>query len=238
MKLYLIPIWLEEGNKNGLSQEIPMIIRQTKYFLVENLRTARRFISALKLDIIIDDLVLFQLDKKTTKAELENYFKQIPLKDQNNESTKIGIMSEAGCPGIADPGALAVEYAHQNNIEIVPLVGASSILLALMASGFNGQNFAFHGYLSIDTTKRQNEVRDLEAESQKLKRSQIFMETPYRNNSLLKDILKVLNPKTRLCIASNITSPNQFIHTKTVAEWKKEIPDLHKIPTIFVLYAV
>ncbi|WP_338762699.1 SAM-dependent methyltransferase [Bernardetia sp. ABR2-2B] len=237
MKIYLIPIWLKEGNKESLSREIPMIIRQTKYFLVENLRTARRFISALKLGIVIDDLVLFQLDKKTTKAELENYFKKIPAKDENNEPTKIGIMSEAGCPGVADPGALAVEYAHKNNIEIVPLVGASSILLALMASGFNGQNFAFHGYLSIDKEKRKNEVKNLESESKKLKRSQIFMETPYRNNPLLNDILKVLNPKTRLCIASNITSKSQFIKTKTVGEWKKEIPDLHKIPTIFVLYA-
>ncbi len=237
MKIYLIPIWLEEGNKNGLSEEIPMIIQQTKYFLVENLRTARRFVSTLKLGIVIDDLVLFQLDKKTTKSELENYFKQIPAKDENNEPTRIGIMSEAGCPGIADPGALAVEYAHKNNIEVVPLIGASSILLALMASGFNGQNFAFHGYLSIDKEKRQNEVKQLESESQRLKRTQIFMETPYRNNPLLKDILKVLNPKTQLCIASNITSQNQFIKTKTVAEWKKELPDLHKMPTIFVLYA-
>lgn len=238
MKIYLIPIWLEEGNKESLSEEIPMIIRQTKYFLVENLRTARRFISALKLDIIIDDLVLFQLDKKTTKAQLENYFKQIPKKDSNNEPTKVGIMSEAGCPGIADPGALAVEYAHKKGFEVVPLVGASSILLALMASGFNGQNFAFHGYLSIDANQRKNEVKNLEAESQKLKRSQIFMETPYRNNSLLTDILKVLNPATKICIASNITSENQFIKTKTVEEWKKQLPDLHKIPTIFVLYAV
>ncbi len=238
MKIYLIPIWLEDGNKESLSVEVPLIIKQTKYFLVENLRTARRFVSALKLDIVIDDLVLFELDKKTTKAELEGYFKQIPQKDENGNPTKIGIMSEAGCPGIANPGALAVEYAHKNNIEVVPLVGASSILLALMASGFNGQNFAFHGYLSIDKEKRQNEVKNLESESQKLKRSQIFMETPYRNNSILKDILKVLNPKTKLCIASNITSQNQFIKTKTVAEWKKEIPDLHKIPTIFVLYAV
>lgn len=238
MKIYLIPIWLEEGNKESLSEEIPMIIRQTKYFLVENLRTARRFISALKLDIIIDDLVLFQLDKKTTKAQLENYFKQIPQKDSNNEPTKVGIMSEAGCPGIADPGALAVEYAHKKGFEVVPLVGASSILLALMASGFNGQNFAFHGYLSIDANQRKNEVKNLEAESQKLKRSQIFMETPYRNNSLLTDILKVLNPATKICIASNITSENQFIKTKTVEEWKKQLPDLHKIPTIFVLYAV
>lgn len=117
-------------------------------------------------------------------------------------------------------------------------MGASSILLALMASGFNGQNFAFHGYLSIDANQRKNEVKNLEAESQKLKRSQIFMETPYRNNSLLTDILKVLNPATKICIASNITSENQFIKTKTVEEWKKQLPDLHKIPTIFVLYAV
>lgn len=238
MKIYLIPIWLEEGNKESVSSEVQTIIRQTKYFLVENLRTARRFISALKLGIIIDDLVLFQLDKKTTKAELENYFKKIPPKDENGEPTKVGIMSEAGCPGIADPGALAVEYAHKKGFEVVPLVGASSILLALMASGFNGQNFAFHGYLSIDANQRKNEIKNLETESQKLKRSQVFMETPYRNNALLNDILKVLKPTTKICIASNITSKNQFIYTKTVAEWKKELPDLHKIPTIFVLYAV
>ncbi|WP_291725793.1 SAM-dependent methyltransferase, partial [Bernardetia sp.] len=237
MKIYLIPIWLEEGNKKSLSEEIPIIIRQTKYFLVENLRTARRFISALKLGIVIDDLVLFQLDKKTTKAELENYFKQIPQKDENGEPTKVGIMSEAGCPGIADPGALAVEYAHKKNIDVVPLVGASSILLALMASGFNGQNFAFHGYLAIDAGQRKNQIKNLEAESKKLKRSQIFMETPYRNNALLKDILSVLHPNTKICVASNITSENQFIKTQTVAEWKKQLPNLHKIPTIFVLYA-
>ena len=237
MKIYLIPIWLEEGNKSSLSEDIITTIKETKYFLVENLRTARRFISALKLGVVIDELVFFQLDKKTAKTDLEEYFKKIPQKDKNGEPTKVGIMSEAGCPGIADPGALAVEYAHRKNIEVVPLVGASSILLALMASGFSGQNFAFHGYLPVDANERKSQIKNLETESKKLQRSQIFMETPYRNNPLLKDILKVLNPNTKICVASNITSENQFIKTKTVAQWRKELPNLHKIPTIFVLYA-
>jgi len=149
----------------------------------------------------------------------------------------IGVISEAGCPGIADPGALAVAYAHQNGIQVVPISGPSSMFLALMGSGFTGQSFAFHGYLPIDKKDRATALRKLEAESLKEKRAQIFMETPFRNNQLLEDVLTVLAPQTKLCIAKNLTASDEFIKTKTVAEWKRTPIDLHKIPTVFVLQA-
>jgi 16S rRNA (cytidine1402-2'-O)-methyltransferase len=148
----------------------------------------------------------------------------------------VGLMSEAGCPGIADPGAEIVEKAHRMGIKVVPLVGPSSILLALIASGFNGQSFTFHGYLPIDKVDRAKKIRELENLSIKNEQTQLFIETPFRNNPMLEEILKTCNPKTRLCIACDITAETEFIQTKTIAEWQKKVPELHKRPTIFLIY--
>ena len=149
----------------------------------------------------------------------------------------IGVISEAGCPGIADPGALAVAYAHQKGIQVVPISGPSSMFLALMGSGFNGQSFAFHGYLPIDKRERAAALKKLEAESIREKRAQIFMETPFRNNQLLEDLLSTLAPHTKLCIAKNLTAADEMIQTKTIADWKNQPIDLHKVPTVFILQA-
>jgi 16S rRNA (cytidine1402-2'-O)-methyltransferase len=148
----------------------------------------------------------------------------------------VGLMSEAGCPGIADPGAEIVEKAHRMNIKVVPLVGPSSILLALMASGFNGQSFVFHGYLPIDKTERSKKIRQLEGHAEQNKQTQIFIETPFRNNPMLEEILKTAHPKTRLCIACDLTAKTEFVQTKTIAEWQKKVPELHKRPTIFLIF--
>jgi len=174
-------------------------------------------------------LIFHKLDKDTSPEEVAELFSSIP------KGEDIGVISEAGCPGIADPGALAVAYAHKNNIEVVPLVGPSSILLALMASGFNGQSFAFHGYLPIEKDLRTAAIKTLEKEALSKRQTQVFMETPYRNNKLLEDILKTCQPETKLCIAADLTSPKQFVKTKKIREWKEQLPDLNKRPTIFVL---
>ncbi|HSJ66454.1 MAG TPA: SAM-dependent methyltransferase, partial [Anditalea sp.] len=199
---------------------------------VENLRTARRYISSLKLGISIEELQMQVLDKKTKEQQISQIL--APLLEGND----LGVISEAGCPGIADPGALAVEFAHKRGIKVVPLTGPSSMFLALMASGFNGQSFAFHGYIPIDKKARIDAIKKLESDSAANYRTQIFMETPFRNNHLLEDLKNTLNPSTKLCIAKNITGQDEFIQTKTVAEWKKTNLDLHKIPTVFLIYAL
>ncbi|EKB48305.1 SAM-dependent methyltransferase [Cecembia lonarensis] len=229
-KLYLIPTVLAEDTADKvISEEIREIIRHTNYYLVENVRTARRYISSLKLGVNIEGLHFEVLDKKTRRSELEGIMQPI------FEGKNIGIMSEAGCPGIADPGSLAVAYAHEKNIQVVPLSGPSSMFLALMGSGFNGQSFAFHGYLPIDKKERIQAIKTLEVEAIKHKRTQIFMETPFRNNHLLKDLLETLHPDTLLCIAKNLTGSEEMIKSKTVRDWKKNPIDLHKTPTVFVL---
>lgn len=231
-KLYLIPSVLAENTaEKVISSEIREMISQIDYFLVENIRTARRYISSLKLGIKIEDLHFEVLDKKTKPMELEKMMRPI------FQGRDIGIMSEAGCPGIADPGSLAVAYAHHKEIQVVPLSGPSSMFLALMASGFSGQSFAFHGYLPIERKDKVQSIKSLETDSLRNKRTQIFMETPFRNNQLLEDLLKHLQPTTQLCIAKNITGPDEFIQSKTVREWKKINLDLHKIPVVFLLYA-
>lgn len=231
-KLFLIPSPLAENTADTvISPQIKEIIKNTSYFLVENVRTARRFISSLRLGLTIEELDFQILDKKTRPAELEKIIQPI------FEGKDIGVISEAGCPGIADPGAIAVTYAHAKGIQVIPLSGPSSMFLALMGSGFNGQSFTFHGYLPIQKKERVQAIKTLEAESQKNRMTQIFMETPFRNNHLLDDLLAHLRPDTQLCIAKNLTGSDEFIQTKSVKDWKKVKIDLHKIPTVFVLYS-
>ncbi len=227
--LYLIPTTLApETSEAVLPAQIKDAIICTDYYFVENIRTARRFISDLKIGKVIDNLHFFELTKDTPIGEVRKYFNAVP-RGQN-----IGIMSEAGCPGVADPGALAVKVAHQLGVKVIPLVGPSSILLALMASGFSGQSFVFHGYLPIDKVERSKKVKALENES-KRQQTQIFMETPFRNNSFLEDLLNICQPDTMLCIACNVTGSDEMIQTKSVADWKNKKPDLHKKPTMFLI---
>lgn len=231
-KLFLIPNVLAENTAHWvISPQVQEVISHTKIFLVENPRSARRYISSLKLGVNLEEVHMEILDKGTPPELIKRLMQPVM------NGADIGVISEAGCPGIADPGALAVAYAHQNGIQVVPISGPSSMFLALMGSGFTGQSFAFHGYLPIDKKDRATALRKLEAESLKEKRAQIFMETPFRNNQLLEDVLTVLAPQTKLCIAKNLTASDEFIKTKTVAEWKRTPIDLHKIPTVFVLQA-
>jgi 16S rRNA (cytidine1402-2'-O)-methyltransferase len=231
-KLFLVPTVLAEDTaETVISPQVKEVIKNTRYFLVENVRTARRFISSLKLGLSIEDLHFEVLDKKTKGQELERIIKPV------FEGNDIGIMSEAGCPGIADPGSLAVAFAHEKGIQVVPLSGPSSMFLVLMGSGFNGQSFAFLGYLPIDKKERIQAIKTLESESLRTKRTQIFMETPFRNNHLLEDLINTLHPATKLCIGKNLTGSDEYIKTKTIQSWKKEKLDLHKIPVVFALYA-
>lgn len=229
-KLFLIPNVLAENTANEvISPQVRDVVKHTKVYLVENLRTARRYISSLKLGVNIEEIHMEILDK-STKPETINRLMQ-PLMN----GADIGIISEAGCPGIADPGALAVAHAHAKGIQVVPLSGPSSMFLALMGSGFSGQSFAFHGYLPIDKKDRAAALKALESESLREKRAQIFMETPFRNNQIFEDCLRVLSPNTKLCIAKNITAKDELILTKTITEWKNLPLDLHKIPTVFII---
>ena len=230
-KLYLIPNVLAENTaQQVISPQVKEVIKNTTYFLVEDLRTARRYISSLKLGITIEDLKMEILDKKTKEHQIKDLMRPI------SQGKDIGVISEAGCPGIADPGALAVAFAHQKGIQVIPLAGPSSMFLALMASGFNGQSFAFVGYIPIDKKARVEAIKELERDSIKHHRTQIFMETPFRNNHLLEDLKSSLHPNTRLCIAKNLTAKDEWIQSKTIAEWKKRKVDLHKVPTVFLLY--
>jgi 16S rRNA (cytidine1402-2'-O)-methyltransferase len=229
-KLFLIPNVLAENTaEQVITPQVKEVIADTKVFLVENLRTARRYISSLKLGVNLEEVHMEILDKNTP-AESINRLLQPLFKGAD-----IGIISEAGCPGIADPGALAVAHAHTRGIQVVPLSGPSSMFLALMGSGFSGQSFAFHGYLPIDKKERAAALKKLEAESLREKRAQIFMETPFRNNQLLEDLTRTLSPQTKLCIAKNLTAKDELIQTKSIQDWKKSQIDLHKIPTVFIL---
>lgn len=229
--LYLIPTPLApdalDKSQTVYAREV---ISGLEYFAVENKRTARRFISSLKTGKVIEQLQFEVLDKKTRHKEIQILLQ--PLL----QGKDMGLMSEAGSPGIADPGALLTDAAHREHIRVIPLVGPSSIFMALMASGFNGQSFTFHGYLPLEKPRRISAIRFMEKDATKWNRTQIFMETPYRNNQLLVDLTRVCTPYTRLCIACNITSGEEFIQSKSMAEWKKNKPDLHKKPVIFLLY--
>lgn len=232
-KLYLIPNVLAENTAHQvIAPQVKEVIKNTRHYLVEDLRTARRYISSLKLGITIEELGMEILDKKTKEHQIKELMKPV------FQGQDIGVISEAGCPGIADPGALAVAFAHQKGIQVIPLVGPSSMFLGLMASGFNGQSFAFLGYLPIDKKARIDSIKELESESLKYYRTQIFMETPFRNNHLFEDLKNTLHPNTKVCIAKNLTGKDEFIHSKTVADWKKVKVDLHKVPTVFLVYAV
>lgn len=232
MKLLLIPCPIAEHTASQtLPAEIKEAILHCNHFLVENVRTARRFISELKLGIQIEDLVFYELTKDSTITEI----KKILLQLKGTDCKKVGVISEAGCPGVADPGALAVQLAHQMNIEVEPLVGPSSILLALMASGFSGQSFVFHGYLPIEKANRINKISQLEKEVIKTGQTQIFMETPYRNNAILEDLLYTCQQDTLLSISSDLKGEDSLSKTLTIQQWKIQIPDLHKKPTIFLI---
>ena len=228
----MIPTVLADNTAHWvISPQVQEVISHTKIFLVENPRSARRYISSLKLGINIEELHMEVLDKDTPSEQVSRLM--MPLLN----GADIGVISEAGCPGIADPGALAVAYAHQKGIQVVPISGPSSMFLALMGSGFSGQSFAFHGYLPIDKKERAMTLKKLEQESVREKRAQLFMETPFRNNQLLADALAFLSPQTKLCIAKNLTAADELIQTKTIADWKNHPIDLHKVPTVFILQA-
>lgn len=230
-KLYLLPVPLgDEGNASDvLPETVAHSIDFIDHYIVENEKTARRFIKAILPAKKQPELKLSVLNKYT-EASQHAGFLQPCLEGKN-----VGLMSEAGCPGVADPGAAIVKLAHEKSIQVVPLVGPSSILLALMASGMNGQSFAFNGYLPIDKGEKKSTLKNLEKLSQDKNQAQIFIETPYRNNKLVEDLLVILQPNTHLCIAADITQPTEYIKTKTVTQWKKERPDLHNRPCIFIL---
>lgn len=229
--VYLIPSVIEEQATETIPLYILNAVKDSQVFFVENERTARRYLKSIWKEMVIDNYEWHNIHKAEgeVKAAFINKLK---------EGKNIAVISEAGCPGIADPGQILVEEAHKHNVIIKPLVGPSSILLALMASGMNGQHFRFTGYLPIDNNQRVKNIKLLEAESQKTNCTQIFIETPYRNNQLLEALLKTCTPSSRLCIAASITSPAEYIKTKTIADWKKESPDINKKPTIFLLSAV
>jgi 16S rRNA (cytidine1402-2'-O)-methyltransferase len=228
--LYLIPTALAPGTAaQVLSPQVREVVSQLSHFFAEELRTARRFVSELRTGRRIEEMTFFEMNKDTPETETAQQL-QVLL-----QGADAGVLSEAGCPGVADPGSVAVRWAHRNGVRVAPLVGPSSILLALMASGLNGQSFAFHGYLPIDRALRAKAVKQLEREAAQKRQTQIFMETPYRNNALLADILQHCQPQTLLCIATQITAPDESIVTRTVAQWRTAPPDLHKKPTIFLL---
>ena len=229
-KLYLIPTILGEGTQEGtLPPSISKAIQEIDVFIVENLRTARRHIKQLDREKNIDATTFYSYGKHDT-LNLEQDFLPHILSGQN-----VGLLSEAGLPCVADPGSKIVEYAHNFQIDVVPFVGPSSILLALMGSGLNGQNFAFNGYLPIDKSARKKTIKQLEKAAQKTKQTQIFMETPYRNNQLIQTLLKTCSNNTKLSIASDITLPTENIKTKTIGEWKQTKINIHKQPAIFLI---
>lgn len=226
-KLFLIPNLIAEGTQQVIPPSVLEALPSLQYFLAEDVRTARRYLSGLKIYERIESLQFEVLNKDTTQVGLVELMK--PLLEGKN----VGVISESGCPGVADPGALAVAYAHQHGIQVVPLVGPSSILLALMASGLNGQRFAFHGYLPIDAKEAVKTIKELEKESQQKKQTQLFIETPYRNNQVLDHLLNSLKNETQLSIALDVTGINEFIQTKSVGQWKKNKPALLKEPAVF-----
>lgn len=235
-KLYLIPCTLSNPGETTvvpedvLPQSIKRAIDFIDYYIVENEKTARRFIKSIHPDKKQPSLIISTLNKHT---QVEEYLEMIkPMLNGSN----MGLMSESGCPGVADPGAVIVKLAHEKGIQVIPLVGPSSILLAVMASGMNGQSFAFNGYLPIDKNEKKVSIKNLERLSFEKNQSQLFIETPYRNNKILEDILQALQPNTHLCIACDITLPTEFIKTKTVKEWQKNKVDLHNRPCIFIIH--
>jgi 16S rRNA (cytidine1402-2'-O)-methyltransferase len=245
--LYLIPTFLDEQSLAPLPAYLLDAVKACQVFFVENERSARRYLKLLWKEMVIDDYEWYPIHK--AEEDVKTVFRQ-----KLKEGKSIGLISEAGCPGVADPGQLLTEAAHQAGAIVKPLVGPSSILLALMASGLNGQQFRFTGYLPVDNAGRAKALKDLEAESQRFHCTEIFIETPYRNNQLLATILQTCRPSTRLCVAANLTGPGEYIRTLSIAEWRKlgppaaaaptatpppanALPELHKQPAIFCLLA-
>lgn len=228
--LYLIPVPLAEVEHSICLPEYNReVVAKLRHFIVENVRSARRFIRSAVRDMDIDQITFYELNKRTTAEELTSMLAPIA------QGHSMGVISEAGCPAIADPGSEVVKIAQSRGYRVVPLVGPSSILMALMASGFNGQRFAFLGYLPIDERERTRAIREAESRALSLDETQIFIETPYRNERLVADLIRICHPATRLCIASRITEPDALIQTKSLRQWRGEIPELHKQPTIFAL---
>lgn len=226
--VYLIPTYLaEENDRSFLAPMVVDVIQHTNYFLVENIRTARRFISSLSLGIPIENLHFEILDKDSPESELKRLLKPV------FEGQNIGLMSEAGLPGLADPGGLVVHFAHRNEIRVVPLPGASAIQTALISSGFNGQQFVFHGYVPIQKPERIEFIKKMEQQSSKTRYTQLFMETPFRNQSLMQDILTTCHEKTLLSVAAGIFSQDEYIQTMPISKWRTSSFDLHKIPAVF-----
>ena len=229
--LYLIPVTLGD---TSISQVLPDynhdIIIEIKHFIVENIRSARRFLKKVEKSIDIDELTFYELNRHTDRKIIGEYLK--PLE----QGQAVGIISEAGCPAIADPGADVVAIAQTRNFKVVPLVGPSSIIMSLMGSGFNGQSFAFNGYLPVDVPGRIKALKKLENKVYNEDQTQIFIETPYRNSKMMETMLQALRPTTKICIAAGITTPQEFIVTKTVEKWKKgPLPDFEKVPCVFLI---
>ena len=229
--IYLIPSVLHETATATIPAYIRDAVSKCQVFFVENERSARRYLKSIWKEMVIDNYTWVLIDKTNNIGTLNTFSHYL------RQDKVIGIISEAGCPGVADPGQLLTEAAHTAGATVKPLVGPSSILLALMASGMNGQQFQFVGYLPIDNAERIKTIKDLETESARKNCTQLFIETPYRNIQLLESLIKAGRPTTRLCIATDITADTEFIKTKTLAEWKKQMPDLHKRPTIFCMLA-
>lgn len=229
--LYLLPAYLSENSPiDYFAPMIKDIIMNVDHYFVENEKTARKVIKFFAPEKKQPDLKLFLLDKYSQTADLKEAQKLM------KSGVDFGLLSEAGLPCIGDPGNIIVAWSHQNNVKVVPVNGPSSFVLALIASGFNGQQFTFNGYLPIEKDKKKKEIQNLENIVEKTGFTQIFMETPYRNNPLFDDLTQFLHPNTKLCIAANINDPeSEIIQTKTIAEWKKSKPELHKIPAVFLI---
>jgi len=228
--VFLIPVFLSETNPNRVFPDDNLsIINRLDNFIVEDLRTARRFLRKVGFDKDFEQVKFYELNKHTDPSEISSFLNDV------EKGQDIGLMSEAGIPCVADPGFQIVSLAHQNGIDVKPMIGPSSILLALMGSGFNGQQFVFHGYLPIDKYERRKTILNIESIARKSNQTQIFIETPYRNNKLVSDILAFCADTTMFCIAADITGKSEYIKTKSISQWKKTKIDLHKKPTVFLL---
>lgn len=229
--LYLLPVTL---GATPLDRVLPQhnieIIKEIRHFIVEDVRSARRFLRQADAQFDIDGSTFFELNKHTSPNDIAGYL--APLA----QGKPMGVISEAGCPAVADPGADVVAIAQRKGLKVVPLVGPSSIILSVMASGFNGQSFAFHGYLPIKPDERARKLKQLEQRIYSEDQTQLFIETPYRNGKMIEDIIKNCRPQTKLCIAANLTCDDEFVRTRTVKDWRGKAPDLSKIPCIFLLY--
>ncbi|HEY1009061.1 MAG TPA: SAM-dependent methyltransferase [Daejeonella sp.] len=229
--LYLIPVPLaENASAKSFTPYLVDTINHINEYIVENSKTARKFLKEAGLKTPQNELIVHDYGKHNRDNNIKEFFLGLL------SGRDVGLMSEAGCPGVADPGSEIVAYAHMRGIKVVPLVGPSSILLALMASGFNGQSFTFHGYLPIDKIARANKLRELENAAERYDQTQIFIETPFRNNPMLEEILRSCKSETRLCIACDLTSEQEFVQTKSIKDWKAAVPELHKKPVIFLIF--